>query len=171
VHELAQSEQDEIDNMLALIKNASNKVVFVREEKEEKPQSIDRLLLERYLKPLKNERIENKTVFLDFFYQGCYPCVKSYPYVNDLYKNKKPDVVVIGVDRLLQDSITIDRYIEKYNLQYPILTGEQALLLANFFKIHGDPTFIVIAPNGKIVEHKLGFTKGSFKSFAKTLTK
>jgi len=38
-------------------------------------------------------------------------------------------------------------------------------------KLQGIDTYIVIAPDGKIIEHKLGFTKGSFKSLTKALTK
>ena len=142
--------------------------------KEDMPRAIDRSFLESSLRHVKNgniESLENKTVFLDFFYQGCYPCVKSYPYVNDLYKRKRQDVVVVGIDHIPHDTATIDKYIEKYALQYPILVGDKALDAAKFFKLHGVPAFAIIAPNGEIVTIESGFTKGSFRRLTKSLTK
>jgi len=90
VRELTSSEENELNEMLALIKDPSKEDSFTPKE-EETPEFIERSLLETYLKPLTSraiESIEGKTIFLDFFYQGCYPCVKSHPYVNDLYKSK-----------------------------------------------------------------------------------
>jgi hypothetical protein len=77
----------------------------------------------------------------------------------------------VGVDYPLSDSSTIDRYIKKHDLQYPILVGEQALSLRTFFRAYDAPTFIIIAPDGKVFDRQLGFTKGSFRRLTKTLTK
>jgi len=174
VHVLAATEEDEINDMLTIIRNTSNKISLKseKEEEKEKPQFIDRSLLEKHLGLLKNgdpDTLANKTVLLDFFYQGCYPCVKSYPYMNDLYKSRRPDVVIIGVDFPLRDSSTIDRYIKKHDLQYPIVVGEQALSLQKFFKEYGAPNFVIIAPDGKVIDRQLGFTEGSFRRFTKSL--
>ena len=136
------------------------------------PEFIERDVLEKNLTGLVNGRIEsikNKSVFLDFFYQGCYPCVKSYPYVNSLFNAAETGLVVIGVDQLPSDTLTIDRYIKKYNLQYPILVGQAAAFLTSYFKLHSFPTFIVIDTYGRVIKYGNGFTKSSFKMLTKKI--
>jgi len=166
---LIKPDEDLMDNAIAIIIDPSKKAVYV---KQEHPKIIDRSLIESTLKYLTNGRvpgIENKIVFLDFFYQSCYPCVKSYPYVSDLFKNKNPDVILIGVDVVLTDSLTIGKYSEKYNLQYPILAGETAVTFERYFKFNGAPYFVIVAPDGKL-RYEYGFTKSSFRKFTKELS-
>lgn len=141
-------------------------------KKEPRPESIEKSMLENTLMGIVNGKVEsvkNKRVFLDFFYQGCLPCVKSYPYINLLFNSADSNLVVIGVDQLESDSSTIDKYIEKYDLQYPILVGQQAVFLRRYFKLNSFPTFIVLNEDGKIIEYGDGFTKSSFKRLTKRI--
>jgi thiol-disulfide isomerase/thioredoxin len=141
-------------------------------KKESKPKSIEKSILEKSLVGVVNGRIEslkNKIVFLDFFYQGCLPCVKSYPFVNLLFKSADSNLIVIGVDQLKSDSSTIDKYIKKYNLLYPILIGQPAVSLRQYFELHSFPTFIVLNEDGKIIDYGDGFTKSSFKRLTKRI--
>ena len=141
-------------------------------KKEPRPESIEKSMLENTLIGIVNGKVEsvkNKTVFLDFFYQGCLPCVKSYPYVNLLFKSADSNLVVIGVDQLQSDSSTIGKYIEKYDLQYPVLVGHHAAFLRQYFKLHSFPTFIVLNEDGKIINYGDGFTKNSFKRLIKRI--
>jgi hypothetical protein len=170
VNTLDPSAEENIKNTLSIIsdpgKKENNKI------QETGPEFIDRYLLEKNLAPVVNGKVKslmNKTVFLNFFYQGCFPCVKSYPYVNSLFNAADSSLIVIGVDQLPRDTLTIDKYIEKYNLQFPIIIGQPAAFLTQYFKLHSFPTFIVINPKGNVIKKVDGFTKGSFKKLMKKL--
>jgi thiol-disulfide isomerase/thioredoxin len=167
VRQFGPSDEKEISHMLQIVKDSSRLNHYT---KQENPQSINREILLKKLEHSINNSgldISNKTVLLDFFYQGCYPCVKSYPYLNQLNKNKPDDLIVLGVDQLLGDAATIDKYIEKYNIQYPVVAGEDAVYLSEYFKLNSFPVFIIIAPDGKIVHYEFGFGKSSFKKLLK----
>jgi thiol-disulfide isomerase/thioredoxin len=172
VNTIDSSGEENIRFALSIIYDLSTDAGNLR--KEPRAGSIEVSLLEENLARIVNGKIESikkKTVLLDFFYQGCLPCVKSYPYVNSLYNSRGSDLVVIGVDQLLSDTSTIDKYIEKYNLQYPILIGQPAAFLTQYFKLSSFPTFIVLDPDGRIIEFGDGFTKSSFKKLTKRLLK
>lgn len=147
----------------SIIQNSTNKRNKSGDFK--KPKAIDRIILKESLTDIINSEhvdIDGKIVLLDFFFQGCYPCVKSYPYVNSLFQKSYPNLVVIGVDQLESDTATIRDYINKYNLLYPILIGKKASILTQYFRLHSFPAFVLIDEDGKVIRYGNGFTKSSF---------
>lgn len=164
IHAIDSSARKDIEYYLSVVNDPSRDVN--RKGREPMPDSIDVALLEKKLEKTINGEImsfKNKIIVLDFFYQGCLPCVKSYPYVNSLFSTKSSNLLVIGVDQLINDTLTIDKYIKRYNLLYPILIGESAVFLTQYFKLHSFPAFIIIDPNGMILKYGNGFTRSSFK--------
>jgi len=172
VKNLDSSDEETIANIESIMNDPSKDITNIK--RAPMPEYIDRVLLERNLTHILNgsiQTLKGKTVFLDFFYQGCLPCVKSYPHVNALFKAADSNLVVIGVDQLIEDTSTIAKYIDKYSLLYPILIGQQAVFLRKYFKLYGFPVFLVLNADGKLIEFGDGFTQNSFKRLTRKLLK
>jgi len=136
-----------------------------KREKTKVPSYFDRTILENdTLKILNhtNESFTGKTIFLDFFFQGCYPCVLAYPKVEELHKNKTTDFAVIGIDTKLSDTLYLTEYLKKYNINYPVIAGKIAEVIGKKLNIEVWPTFVVIAPDGKILEYRQGLSNSLF---------
>lgn len=103
--------------------------------------------------------LEGKTILLDVFFQGCYPCVLAYPYIEEIYQHRDSGLVVIGMDSFVKDSATLEAYRKKHNINYPVISGEAAHQFTQQLGVAAWPSFIVIDPDGKITDYRTGFSK------------
>ena len=111
--------------------------------------------------------LANKIVLIDFFYEACMPCVKSYPIMNKFFENRDSNFIVIGVDPRLSDTLHMTRYLERYGIKYPVVYGRKALEMSQKLGIHGYPTFVIVDPSGKILEFQEGHSQSFFKKVEK----
>lgn len=118
-----------------------------------------------------NISFENKIIFMDFFYEGCMPCVKSYPTVIELFENSGSDLLVIGVDHKLSDTAHIEKYLQRFNIKYPVIVGEIALKISQSLFINTWPTFVLVAPNGDILEYNVGHSESFLRNIKKKYLK
>src|SRR5690554_6097157 len=49
-------------------------------------------------KTVKISGLKDKVVLLDFWYRGCYPCLKAIPDLIKLQEEFKDDLVIIGIN-------------------------------------------------------------------------
>lgn len=112
--------------------------------------------------------IENKIIFLDFFYANCIPCYKSHPLVNELYEKRDSNFIVIGVDPDLSDTLHIDQFLERFKIKHPVIIGYDAVALSQLpGVVNGYPTFLLIDTDGKILEYHNGHSEKFLRSIEK----
>ena len=100
-----------------------------------------------------------KLYVIDFWYQTCSPCMKSIPYLIELYdKYKKDGLLVIGVnsiDNTPNRYPLIKKFIEFKNITYPIIMSERKIDIN--YKVPGYPTLYVLDQNKHIIFYEVGF--------------
>ena len=134
------------------------------------PTSIDLSLLainSTNILNLGNKNFKNKTLLIDFFYEGCLPCLKAHPKMNNIHAKADSTFMVLSADPKLIDTTNIKKYIGRHSIKYPVIYGHPALRLATEFKIRVFPTFIVIDPTGKIIDYNIGYSEAFLKRYNK----
>jgi len=118
---------------------------------------------------LKLSDFKGKVVLLDFWYRGCYPCLKATPDLINLQEEFKKNLVIIGInDRDDAQDIT-DYYLYK-NANY-LSTYKTDLNISKTLSISTFPTFIIIDKKGNIVYNEIGFDKKEIRKQIKKITK
>ena len=110
-----------------------------------------------------NNSFLGKFVLIDLFYESCMPCIQSIPYLNEL-KVKYPDLMVIGIDPVLSDTLNMSRFIKRYDIKYDIIVGTSARTFWNLVKITDFPTTFLIDRKGNLVFLHIGFSRKFFKA-------
>ncbi|MBO8176654.1 thiol-disulfide oxidoreductase ResA [Aeribacillus pallidus] len=90
-------------------------------------------------------------VFLNFWGTWCKPCEKEMPYMNNQYKKYKDLGVEILAINVGESAFTINKFVEKHQLEFPILVDKDKKVLDRYGVIPLPTTFL-IDKNGKVVE-------------------
>lgn len=121
-------------------------------------------------KKVKITDLKGKVIVLDFWYRGCFPCLKATPDLMKLQEEFKNDLVIIGInDRDNKEDVT-DYYSYKKNTFY-VSTYKTSNHISNSLKITAFPTFIIIDQKGDLVKTEVGFDKSSIRKTIKNLIK
>jgi thiol-disulfide isomerase/thioredoxin len=110
------------------------------------------------------EQFRGKNVLLDFFGPSCPPCLESIPHLNNLYNQKRDDVVVVGVQ--VQKSMPnheLKNFMTSKDIKYPVINLDSALELAQFIRANTNwggqiPFMLMFDRNGKLSEAFVGMT-------------
>lgn len=97
-------------------------------------------------------------IYLDFWASWCKPCVESFDMMNELtqtYDDSQFVILAVNVDEHREDA-------QKFLQQNPSkfrLFFDQEMTLAKTFGIKAVPSSVLISPQGKILQRKIGFNK------------
>ncbi|SEI00788.1 Thiol-disulfide isomerase or thioredoxin [Paenimyroides aquimaris] len=120
-------------------------------------------------KTVKLTDLKGKVVLLDFWYRGCFPCLKATPDLIKMQEEFKNDLVIVGInDRDDKEDIT-DYYAYKKGNYFSTYKTETDI--SKNLKINAFPTFIIINQKGEVVKTEVGFDKGSIRKTIKKLIK
>jgi len=161
------SHLDRVNKLIFI--EANEKLPDLRREKRE-PEFIDLSFLNaKNLQVVNGQNIQfkNKLILLDFFYQGCLPCLKSHPVMNDFFEKADSGILVIGIDHKFSDTVNIEKYIDRHRINYPVILGNIAKKLADELSINIWPTFVIIDFNGKVLEYQAGLSNSFFRRVRK----
>lgn len=95
--------------------------------------------------------LEGKGIMLNFWATYCKPCEQEMPYMESLYpeyKEKGVEIVAVSVDAT---QLVIDRFVEKYDLTFPVLHDKRSEVM-ELYNIGPLPTTYFIYPSGEIAE-------------------
>ena len=106
----------------------------------------------------KLSELHGKVVYVDFWASWCGPCRKSLPLYENIYQQYKDQgLVILGVnlDQVEKDAL---RFMEKLEVSYPLVKGND--VAAKAFGVSAMPSSFLIGRDGNILHKHLGFRKG-----------
>ncbi|MBK7308888.1 MAG: TlpA family protein disulfide reductase [Chitinophagaceae bacterium] len=111
-------------------------------------------------KVFSNQNLKGKTVFINFWFASCPPCISEFDGLNELYDSLKGNKDFEFISFTFETPEKIKEITEKYKIQYKIFSikKEECYRLNQNM---GFPTNIIIDPNGII---KLLRTGGPLES-------
>lgn len=118
---------------------------------------------------LKISDLKGKVVLLDFWYRGCFPCLKATPDLIKLQEEFKDNLIIIGINDS-DDAEDISDYYEYKKANY-LSTYKTDVNISKILKINAFPTFIIIDTNGNIVYNEIGFYKKEIRKQIKQYIK
>ena len=93
---------------------------------------------------------------MDFWAVSCAPCRDAMPALEAIHHDYKDrGLVIFGID-IGEERSKVQTFLEKMPAPYPILLDTD-LDVAKLFHVDVIPTFILIDPDGKIVDGQIGF--------------
>lgn len=98
---------------------------------------------------------EGKPVVINFWGTFCEPCVKEMPEFERQYLKWKDQGLVILAINLSEDTLTVNNFVRRFDLNYPILRDVNRKTERKY-GLKSYPTTFFIKPNGTIMEIKVG---------------
>lgn len=103
------------------------------------------------LETIQLSDFKGKGIMLNFWATFCKPCEEEMPYMEKLYpayKDKGIEIIAVNLDA---NELVVDRFIDKYDLTFPIPYDAKSQV-TDLYKIRPIPTTYFINPEGIIVE-------------------
>ncbi|HLR65333.1 MAG TPA: thiol-disulfide oxidoreductase ResA [Pseudogracilibacillus sp.] len=98
--------------------------------------------------------LRGKGVMLNFWATYCEPCEAEMPFMEELYPQYDGDVEIVAVSLDL-NQLVIDKFVNKYDLTFPIVHDKKSEVM-DLYKVGPIPSTFFIDPEGKIVEYVSG---------------
>ena len=102
------------------------------------------------------EDFRGKVVYLDFWASWCVPCIKSFPWMDEIkqkYSEKGFEIIAINLDK---DRAAADDFLKELNVSFTIAFDESGDSAAQY-KLKGMPTSYLIGRDGKVYASHIGF--------------
>lgn len=121
-------------------------------------------------KTVKLSDYKGKVVLIDFWATWCPPCKKGIPDLIELQKTYSKDLVIVGIsldqERTIKD---LKPFIENYGINYPVVLGDQKVVL-DYGGVNAIPTSFIVDQKGFIVDSHVGLvSKSVYENKIKTL--
>ena len=115
------------------------------------------------------QELKGNVVYMDFWASWCPPCVKSFPFLNQLdHELKDKGLRVIGVN--LDEKVTdAQEFIAKYPVDFSIVT-DTSKQCAKGFEVMAMPTSYLIDRKGNIRHIHQGFRPGESEQLRALIT-
>ena len=108
-------------------------------------------------KVIRLEDYRGHPVLLDFWATWCYPCRVAAPMVEEFYQRHKDEgLIAIGIN-MDDDPSNVYAYVKQAGTSYPVVVGASGSV-ASDFQVEGLPTFVLIDPEGRLVDRWDGFS-------------
>lgn len=96
-----------------------------------------------------------KWVVVNFWATWCSPCIKEMPEISD-FVDTHEQVEAIGLAYEDSDKATVQAFLDKHPVQYPIALVDPFMPLPDFDAPRGLPTTYIIAPDGTVKNKHVG---------------
>lgn len=103
----------------------------------------------------KLSQYKGKWVLVNYWATWCPPCLVEIPDLAALHKNKKNNLVVLGVAMDYQDPQQVLDFAKEQAIPYPIILGDD-LAIEQVGPVRGLPTTYLYNPQGKQVAYNVG---------------
>jgi thiol-disulfide isomerase/thioredoxin len=113
------------------------------------------------------EELKGRPVLLDFWASWCGPCIRSMPTLEKLHTDYRTQgLVILGID-VGEKRETVEKFLMSRHVPYPVIMGDEAGIPAAY-GVSAFPTFVMIAPDGKISAHQVGFNESTLPGIVST---
>ena len=106
---------------------------------------------------------KGKYILLDFWNRGCGPCMKAFPEAAEISEAYKGTLEVVGIcigNKKSMDAV-LTKYEPKGNQWRQRNLGAKGLVIA--YQVMSVPHYVLISPEGKILDMWTGYRKGLLK--------
>jgi cytochrome c biogenesis protein CcmG/thiol:disulfide interchange protein DsbE len=110
---------------------------------------------------------KGKIVYVDFWASWCVPCRKSFPWLNEMARTHKDDLVVVGIN-VDNERAAAMKFLEKYPAEFPLVFDPEGKLAAEY-KLEGMPSAVILDRNGKVVHRHVGFREEKKAEYEKLI--
>nr|MBC7611727.1 TlpA family protein disulfide reductase [Pseudopedobacter sp.] len=117
---------------------------------------------------LSRANLEEKIVLLNFWFIGCYPCMKEIPELNKIALSYKDRIMFIAISKD-NSKEQINYFIKKFPFLFTqVLPNEE---LSKSLEITLYPTNILFNKDGKVVFKAEGYTENNLDSLKREIEK
>lgn len=105
---------------------------------------------------IDNDIFTGKVVLVDFWASWCKPCLKSFPWMNEMhekYAGKGLQIIAVNLDK---DEGLIEKFLQAAPADFTIAYDKSAIL-AKRFGVKAMPSSFYYGRDGRFVEKHLGF--------------
>ena len=103
------------------------------------------------------EQLRGKPVLVTFWATTCPSCVEEMPHLIELYRELNPKgLEIIGVAMAYDPPEQVRAMAAKRQIPYPIVLDAQGRIAGEFDNVRLTPTSVLISPEGRIVQYRLG---------------
>ncbi len=95
-------------------------------------------------------------LILDFWYIGCYYCVKAMPFMEKLKEHYGDKITILGINNNDKNIEKLKEFIEFKEVTYSTITVDQSMP-RDLFNIYGFPTMCFVDKEGIIIDYKSGY--------------
>ncbi len=115
------------------------------------------------------QELKGKVVYMDFWASWCPPCVKSFPFLNELnhdLKDKGLQVIGVNLDEKVSDA---QEFIAKHPVDF-LIVADTSKQCAKGFEVMAMPTSYLIDRKGNIRHIHQGFRPGESEKLRALIT-
>lgn len=109
---------------------------------------------------LSSDNQSYKLVLFDFYYQSCYPCLKSIPFLNRLnreYNFNDTGLLVVGINNVDPVDDRFYEFIAKKEIRYPVAVSSDHL--NREFKVTAYPALFLMDRKGELIYLSEGYSE------------
>ena len=100
---------------------------------------------------------DGRLLLVNFWATWCAPCREEIPDLKALHSDLEEDgLTVIGVALDRKGREVVDPFVDKHEINYPIVVDAEGTAEAEFGPIPGLPTTILVTPDGQITKRVVG---------------
>ena len=103
------------------------------------------------------KQLRGKPVLVTFWATTCPSCVEEIPHLTELYRELNPKgLEIIGVAMAYDPPEQVRAMARQRQIPYPIVLDSEERIAREFDNVRLTPTSVLVSPEGRIVQYRLG---------------